>query len=140
MQVARRALSSTITSKLSLVDVLEPCSQSLSTGGQNAKTACSIALIQNIATGSGVPLNRLAVGFQSHLIAATGNFDSKSALSTTFSQLAALGVDVMVTELDIELNANTAAYQRYQAAIWGDYLDACLYASNCNEFINWDPR
>ncbi|KAJ7195792.1 glycoside hydrolase superfamily [Mycena pura] len=110
------------------------------TGGQNAKTACILSLVQNIQQNTGIPFNRLAVGFQSHLSANTGGFDTKQALATTFSTLAAEGVEAMITEMDIELNSNTQANLRYQAAIWGDYLDACLYASNCNEFINWDPR
>jgi len=110
------------------------------TGGQNAKTACVLSLVQNIAQNTSIPLNRLAVGFQSHLTANTGGFDTKQALATTFSTLAAEGVEAMITEMDIAVNSNTQANLRYQAAIWGDYLDACLYASNCNEFINWDPR
>jgi len=110
------------------------------TGGQDAKTACVITLIQSIQQNTSIPYDRLAIGFQSHLGASTGNFYTKQQLATTFSTLAALGVNAMITEMDIELNANTTAYLRYQAAIWGDYLDACLFASNCNEFINWDPR
>ncbi|KAF8206844.1 glycoside hydrolase superfamily [Mycena galopus ATCC 62051] len=110
------------------------------TGGQDAKTACVIALIQNIQQNTNVPFDRLSVGFQSHLTASTGGFYTKQALATTFSTLAALGVSVMVTEMDIEVASDSSAYLRYQAAIWGDYLDACLYASNCFEFINWDPR
>ncbi|KAF7341846.1 Beta-xylanase [Mycena sanguinolenta] len=110
------------------------------TGGQDAKTACSIALIQNIQQNTNIPYNRLAVGFQSHLTASTGGFYTKQALASTFSTLGALGVSTMITEMDIEVNSDTSANLRYQAAIWGDYLDACLYASNCFEFINWDPR
>jgi len=110
------------------------------TGGQDAKTACVISLIQNIQQNTNIPYDRLAVGFQSHLTASTGGFYTKQALATTFSTLAALGVNAMITEMDIEVSSDTTAYLRYQAAIWGDYLDACLYASNCNEFINWDPR
>ncbi|KAJ7854093.1 glycoside hydrolase superfamily [Mycena olivaceomarginata] len=110
------------------------------TGGQDAKTACILSLIQNIQQNTNIPFNRLAVGFQSHLTASTGGFYTKQALATTFSTLAALGVNSMITEMDIAVNADNTANLRYQAAIWGDYLDACLYASNCNEFINWDPR
>ncbi|KAJ7036549.1 glycoside hydrolase superfamily [Mycena alexandri] len=110
------------------------------TGGAEAKTACVINLIKSIQANTTIPFNRLAVGFQSHLTASTGGFDSKSALASTFSTLSALGVSAMITEMDIEVNANTTPNLRYQAAIWGDYLDACLFASNCFEFINWDPR
>nr|GAT43893.1 glycoside hydrolase [Mycena chlorophos] len=110
------------------------------TGGQDAKTACVIAVLESIHTNTSIPYDRLSIGFQSHLTASTGGFYTKSALASTFSTLAALGVDAMITEMDIEVNADNTANLRYQAAIWGDYLDACLYASNCNEFINWDPR
>ncbi|KAJ7617346.1 glycoside hydrolase superfamily, partial [Roridomyces roridus] len=110
------------------------------TGGAEAKTACVITVLKDIQANTSIPFNRLSVGFQSHLTASTGGFDSKSALASTFSTLNALGVNAMITEMDIELNSNSAANLRYQAAIWGDYLDACLYAANCNEFISWDPR
>ncbi|PPQ71982.1 hypothetical protein CVT26_007138 [Gymnopilus dilepis] len=108
------------------------------TGGSDAKTACVLAVLADINANAGIPYNRLAVGFQSHI--STSSFISKSALSATFAKLAALGATAMITELDIQLPSGTSAYERYQAAIWGDYLDACLYASNCNEFINWDAR
>lgn len=107
------------------------------TGGNDAKTACVIAVLKDIQTNTGIPFSRLAIGFQSHV--STSSFVSKAALASTFSTLAALGVEAMVTELDISA-ATDSATERYQAAIWGDYLDACLYASNCNEFINWDTR
>ncbi|KAJ7783946.1 glycoside hydrolase superfamily [Mycena maculata] len=110
------------------------------TGGQDAKTACVISLVQSIQQNTSIPYDRLAIGFQSHLMASTGNFYTKEELATTFSTLAALGVNAMITEMDIEIGQNNTAYLRYQASIWGDYVDACLYASNCNEFINWDPR
>ncbi|KAJ6452474.1 glycoside hydrolase superfamily [Mycena sanguinolenta] len=110
------------------------------TGGQDAKTACVISLIQNIQQNTSIPYDRLAIGFQSHLTASTGGFYTKQALATTFSTLAALGVSAMITEMDIEVASDSSAYLRYQAAIWGDYIDACLYAANCFEFINWDPR
>lgn len=51
---------------------------------------------------------------------------SKAVLKSTFSQLAALGVQAMVTELDISA-ATDSSTKRYQAAIWGDYLDVSLH-------------
>ncbi|KAG8842845.1 hypothetical protein FRB96_004707 [Tulasnella sp. 330] len=107
------------------------------TGGNDAKTACVIAVLKDVQSSTSIPFSRLAIGFQSHV--STSSFVSKSALQSTFATLAALGVEAMVTELDISA-ATDSATERYQAAIWGDYLDACLYASNCNEFINWDTR
>ncbi|KDR79605.1 hypothetical protein GALMADRAFT_93534 [Galerina marginata CBS 339.88] len=108
------------------------------TGGSDAKTACVLAVLADINANAAIPYNRLAVGFQSHI--STTSFISKSALSATFAKLAALGATAMITELDISLPSATTAYERLQAAIWGDYLDACLYSSSCVEFVNWDQR
>ncbi|KAJ6554861.1 glycoside hydrolase superfamily, partial [Mycena capillaripes] len=111
-----------------------------STGGNDAKTACMFQLLADINANAAVPYNRLAVGFQSHISAAPGQFSAKSDLVNNFAKLAALGANAMITEMDIKISGTSSAVERYQAAIWGDYLDACLYASNCFEFINWDPR
>ncbi|KAF7304363.1 Beta-xylanase [Mycena chlorophos] len=110
-------------------------STAFATAGPNTRLA-----VNDYNTGGQDAKTELAIGFQSHLTAAVGGFYTKSELATTFSTLAKLGVEAMITEMDIELATNSTAFLRYQAAIWGDYLDACLYASNCNEFINWDPR
>ena len=64
----------------------------------------------------------------------------------------------MIAELGIRPPSGISAYEHHEAAIWGDclyvrtyrnltlvnliptfFFQACLYASNCNEFINWDP-
>jgi endo-1,4-beta-xylanase len=109
------------------------------TGSANAaKTACMFPLLADIVANAGVPYNRLAVGFQSHVTASPGQFVTKTDLANTFLKLAGLGANAMVTELDIKVSGTDSADERYQAAIWGDYLDACLYASNCIEFINWE--
>jgi len=112
-----------------------------STGNtNNAKTECVFKLITDIHENAGIPYNRMGVGFQSHIGAQPGYFVPKAQLEATFSQLAAMGVDALITEMDMWIPSNTTAALRYQAAIWGDYLDACLYANNCHEFINWDTR
>ncbi|EJT98312.1 glycoside hydrolase [Dacryopinax primogenitus] len=111
-----------------------------STGAQDAKTECVFKLIADLNANASIPYNRMAVGFQSHVGAQPGYFVPKAELEITFARLAALGVESMVTEMDLWIQANDTVNQRYQAAIWGDYLDACLYASNCYEFINWDNR
>ncbi|KAJ7926273.1 glycoside hydrolase superfamily [Mycena leptocephala] len=111
-----------------------------STGGNDAKTACMFQLLADINANAAVPYNRLAVGFQSHVTAAPGQFTSKADLTNTFAKLAALGATAMVTELDMKISDTSSTSERFQAAVWGDYIDACLYASNCFEFVNWDPR
>jgi hypothetical protein len=94
-----------------------------STGGNDAKTACMFALLADINANAGVPYNRLAVGFQTHVTAAPNQFPSKAALATNFQKLAALGANAMVTEIDIKISGTSSANERFQAAIWGDYLD-----------------
>lgn len=101
------------------------------TGGSDAKTACVLAVLADINANAAIPYNRLAVGFQSHISPTT--FVSKAALTATFAKLAALGATAMITEMDIALPSGTTAYERLQAAIWGDYLDVrasyCIFLS-----------
>jgi GH35 family endo-1,4-beta-xylanase len=129
-----------------------------STGQNNSKTECMFKLLADLNANAGIPYDRLAIGFQSHISAKSGGFASKADLMSTFSRLHNLGADGFITEIDIALQANTTADQRYQAAIWGDYLDVrgfvcdlevqpfpnsgqvCLYNSNCHEFLSWDNR
>ncbi|VDC00606.1 unnamed protein product [Peniophora sp. CBMAI 1063] len=108
------------------------------TGADDAKTACNIALLKDIQKNTNIPSNRLALGFQSHINETT--FVSKAQLAKTFAGLAELGVEAMITEIDITLNSSAEEDLRFQAAIWGDYIDVCLFATNCHEFINWDSR
>jgi endo-1,4-beta-xylanase len=100
-----------------------------STGGNDTKTACVFQLLADINKNAGVPYDRLAVGFQSHVTAQPYYFDSKSDLKATFARLAGLGAKAYVTEIDIRVNSNSTTDARYQAAIWGDYLDVRLLLS-----------
>lgn len=103
-------------------------------GGNNSKTEC----YYNIATylkNKNVSFD--GIGFQSHVGARTNNFDDKTSLKKTFKRFADLGLDTPITEFDVWIQDNTQASRRWQAAIYGDYLDACLYSSNCNEFVIW---
>jgi endo-1,4-beta-xylanase len=81
------------------------------------------ALLADINTNAGVPYNRLAVGFQTHVTAGPGGFPSKAAFKANFAKLAALGTQGMITEVDIKISGSSTANLRYQAAIWGDYID-----------------
>ena len=83
-------------------------------------------MIKDIQTNTNIPFDRLSIGFQSHV--QDTYFVSKAALSSTFSTLAALGVDAMITELDISLSSTTSDELRFQAAIWGDYLDVSCHS------------
>ncbi|CAK5261809.1 unnamed protein product [Mycena citricolor] len=51
-----------------------------------------------------------------------------------------MGLTGAITEMDVWLPDNTTESLRWQASIFGDILDSCLYSSNCNEFLVWDNR
>jgi GH35 family endo-1,4-beta-xylanase len=93
------------------------------------QTTCVFELIDDIHKNAGVPYNRLAVGFQSHVTARPYYFPAKADLKANFKRLENLGVDAYVTEIDISLVQNSTADARYQAAIWGDFLDVRILLS-----------
>jgi hypothetical protein len=108
----------------SLTGIYRLAINDFNTGGNDAKTACMIQVLQDVNKNAGVPFNRLAVGFQSHVVAAPNQFVAKSALEANLKKLAALGANGLITELDVKLPSGTSsAAERYQAAIYGDYLD-----------------
>ena len=77
----------------------------------------------------GVPID--CVGFQSH-------FNSQSPVpsnyQTTLSSFAALGVDVQITELDIEGSGSSQA-QQFQGVV-----QACMAVSRCTGITVWGVR
>ncbi|MFI7431302.1 endo-1,4-beta-xylanase [Micromonospora sp. NPDC049836] len=77
----------------------------------------------------GVPID--CVGLQSHFNSGSpypGNY------RTTLQNFAALGVDVQITELDIEGSGST------QAATYGNVVKDCLAVSRCNGITVWGIR
>jgi endo-1,4-beta-xylanase len=77
----------------------------------------------------GVPID--CVGFQSHFNA---NSPYPSNYRTTLSSFAALGVDVQITELDIE-GSGTA-----QANTYRNVVNDCLAVPRCNGITVWGVR
>ena len=77
----------------------------------------------------GVPID--CVGFQAHF-----NSDSpyNSNYRTTLQSFAALGVDVQITELDIEGSGTT------QANTYADVVNDCLSVSRCTGITVWGVR
>ena len=99
-------------------------------GGPDAKTACNIALLKDIQSHTGIPFDRLALGFQSHINET--NFVHKADLTSTFAALADLGVEAMVTESisrSTRLATKTCAFKpRYGATTWT--YDPCFSQGN----------
>ncbi|KAK7015022.1 beta-xylanase [Favolaschia claudopus] len=102
-----------------------------------SKTDCALKMLGQLKS-SGVPVD--GMGIQSHYSATPGAFPSKGSAHTTMDRLKSLGLMGAITEMDCWLPDNTTASLRWQSSIFGDILDSCLFSSNCNEFILWDPR
>ena len=77
----------------------------------------------------GVPID--CVGFQSHFNAGS---PYHSNYRTTLSSFAALGVDVQITELDIEGSGTT------QANTYRNVVNDCLAVARCNGITVWGVR
>ncbi|KAJ7046588.1 glycoside hydrolase superfamily [Mycena alexandri] len=102
-----------------------------------AKTECAFKMLTQLKS-SGVPID--GIGIQSHYSANPQAFPSKASAHFTMDRLKNIGVMGAITELDVWLPDNSTESLRWQASIFGDILDSCLFSSNCNEFTLWDPR
>ncbi|MFC7528260.1 endo-1,4-beta-xylanase [Actinoplanes sp. GCM10030250] len=104
------------------------CYNDYNTDGQNAKSNAVYAMVQDFKA-RGVPID--CVGFQSH-------FNSASPLPSDYQanlqRFANLGVDVQITELDIE-GSGTAQANSYAAVV-----RACLAVTRCNGITVWGIR
>ncbi|ASW56866.1 endo-1,4-beta-xylanase [Plantactinospora sp. KBS50] len=90
-----------------------------------AKTQAVYRMVQDFKS-RGVPID--CVGFQSHL---NSGSPYPSNYRTTLSSFAALGVDVQITELDIE-QANSTWYR--------NVVTDCLAVARCNGITVWGIR
>jgi len=102
-----------------------------------AKTECAFKMLTQMQK-SNIAIDGL--GIQSHYSANPGAFPSKESAHFTMDRLKNMGVMGAITEMDVWLPDNSTESLRWQASIFGDILDTCLYSSNCNEFILWDNR
>jgi len=101
------------------------CYNDYNTDGQNAKSNAVFAMVQDFKQ-RGVPID--CVGFQGH-------FNAQSPVPSDFQQnlqrFANLGVDVQITELDIE-GSGTAQADNYRRVV-----QACLAVSRCTGITVW---
>jgi len=101
------------------------CYNDYNTDGQNAKSNAVFAMVQDFRN-RGVPID--CVGFQSHFNAAT---PVPSDYQANLQRFANLGVDVQITELDIE-GSGTAQANSYTRVV-----NACLAVSRCTGITVW---
>ncbi|GAA1635387.1 endo-1,4-beta-xylanase [Actinoplanes couchii] len=104
------------------------CYNDYNTDGQNAKSNAVYAMVTDFKA-RGVPID--CVGFQSHFNAAS---PLPSDYQANLQRFANLGVDVQITELDIEGSGTTQA-NTYAAA-----TNACLAVTRCNGITVWGIR
>jgi endo-1,4-beta-xylanase len=86
----------------------------------------------------GVPIN--GVGFEMHIT--TDGYPSAAGLAQNMQQLAALGIQVHITEMDVRLPVGSnglasAADLATQAQIYQSIMTVCLAQPNCTAFQVW---
>lgn len=79
---------------------------------------------------AGTPVD--GVGFQMHLDA---DFDRYTEVAGIFQQVAALDLDIYITELDVSMRDGQTEDQ--QAAVFADVLSLCLEQPRCKAFQTW---
>jgi endo-1,4-beta-xylanase len=101
------------------------CYNDYNTDGINSKSNAVYAMVQDFKS-RGVPID--CVGFQSH-------FNAQSPVPSNYQQnlqrFASLGVDVQITELDIEGSGQA------QATNYANVVNACLAVSRCTGITVW---
>jgi endo-1,4-beta-xylanase len=85
----------------------------------------------------GIPLD--AVGIQGHFFEPWASMvpPTKDGVIRTMQEYAALGVDVYITELDVNLSRMEGSHDEkwgYQAQIYKIMMDACLESGVCKGF------
>lgn len=81
----------------------------------------------------GVPIN--GVGFQMHANTAR---PTSQQLAGQFARYAAIGVEVAITEMDVQLpEPPTPAAIQAQADVYRGALATCRAATNCKTFVVW---
>ncbi|MFE4047847.1 endo-1,4-beta-xylanase [Streptomyces sp. YIM B13518] len=101
------------------------CYNDYNTDGVNAKSDAVYAMVKDF-TSRGVPID--CVGFQSHF---NPNSPVPSDYRANLQRFADLGVDVQITELDIEGSG------RAQATDYGNVTKACLAVTRCTGITVW---
>lgn len=104
------------------------CYNDYNTDGQNAKSNAVYAMVADFKA-RGVPID--CVGFQSHFNAAS---PVPSDYQANLQRFADLGVDVQVTELDIEGSGSA------QAASYTKVVQGCLAVTRCTGITVWGIR
>ena len=101
------------------------CYNDYNTDGINAKSTGIYNMVRDFKA-RGVPID--CVGFQSHL-----GTSFPGSYQANLQRFADLGVDVQITELDVEQGNN-------QANVYGAVTQACMAVSRCTGITVWGVR
>ena len=103
--------------------------------GLNSKSQSFYNLAKELRQ-RGTPLD--AVGFQTHLgFLSAANPEQ---VAENMKRYAELGLDVMITEMDVPIDMFSGTPEEQleaQAKMYRDFLKICLDASNCNTLVMW---
>jgi endo-1,4-beta-xylanase len=102
---------------------------------QGPKADAAYALVKRLQQ-EGVPID--GAGFQMHV--GLGNAPAPAAVAANMRRLDELGLEVQITEMDVQLQTGTgteAQKWQAQAEIYGDMLQTCVEAVNCHTFMMW---
>jgi endo-1,4-beta-xylanase len=105
--------------------------------GPGPKFQAMYNMVQDFVS-RGVPIN--GVGFEMHI--ELGGYPSPAGLAQNMQQLAALGIQVHITEMDVRLQVNSqglpsAADLVSQNQVYESILSVCLQQPNCTAFQVW---
>ncbi len=103
------------------------------TDGINKKSTAVFEMVKKLKS-QGIPID--GVGFQAHI---DSNFNVQQQRTLeNLERFKALGLEVQMTEVDVQLSGNAPKAERLaaQAKVYGDMLRACL-AAKCSAFITW---
>lgn len=104
--------------------------------GLGRKSDAVYALLRELKDG-GVPVH--GVGLQMHVGIGAGHVPSPHDLAANVARLAALGLEVHVTEMDVKLQTGEGPPERRleeQARVYGQTIEACL-AQGVASFTMW---
>jgi endo-1,4-beta-xylanase len=109
--------------------------------GPGAKFNAVLAMATDFVN-RGVPIN--GVGFEMHNtlgLCPSNCYGGPTGLAQNMKQLAALGIQVQITEMDVRLQLSngsaTQAQLTQQAQMYEDVMNVCLQQPNCTAFQVW---
>jgi endo-1,4-beta-xylanase len=101
--------------------------------GMNAKSDFIYSMAKGLKS-RGIPIN--GVGLQCHF--SLTDYPGKAAIQQNIDRLAAAGLEIYITELDVKIEGDvTDGKLQQQAGIYRDMIDLCLDNAACKSFTLW---